>query len=574
MRIIKFIIFTAICFILFASAGAYYIFRDFNLSDALNGTPLDSSTKLIERNSLIDQDTLLREQDLRTFDLFSSRNGSYDSWIKELIEEGTAVRQNKSEILVKNEIRLVPLNNNDCQLVNCYQQRIEFNQIPSSVWKALIYIEDKRFLGHSGFDFYSIARALVKDLLSLSLKEGASTLTQQLVRSLFLTNEKSIERKVKEIIISYFLESKFDKDQIIQMYFNEVYWGVVQNVRLKGLLAASLFYFNKRPYELSGYESLILVSMLKGPSYYSPTKHLKRLRERTDHLTSKLENEGLLFFAKEDKWNDRDWTNWANHLSVENSSVHYQAMVHFLASRKHNVNSLFEDFESYVFVLSAKELERKLKIQLEENTMSFKAVLLRIDKELNEQEQEGFWYYSKEERSLVNAIKQEKHQIGSTIKPFIYSLLLESGLNWDEEISSEKITLKLKSGEWIPKEANDREESTNISLREALQKSKNIPLVRAVERVGFGHIERGLERYVKDLKVPLREFPSQILGSMELSLYDLAHSYEKLIKEECQKDSENTESVLEILVDPKKTTVRSAVSEKMSSRSFWKNRNY
>ena len=143
----------------------------------------------------------------------------------------------KSNInFVQKNIQLNYLLENNCVDINCYQSKMLFNRIPSTLWKGLMGIEDYRFLNHFGVDLFSIFRAIIVNLKSMKLKQGGSTITQQLVKNLYLSNEKTFLRKIKEAIISIYLEVNYSKENIIEAYFNEVYWGTFAGIKLKGLM--------------------------------------------------------------------------------------------------------------------------------------------------------------------------------------------------------------------------------------------------------------------------------------------------------------------------------------------------
>lgn len=143
--------------------------------------------------------------------------------------------------------------------------RIEYKkQLPNSLKQNLVVIEDKRFFNHKGVDYKSIARALYVNLKSLSIKQGGSTITQQLARNLLKDNRKSISRKIQEIQLALNLEKNYTKDEILELYFNYVYWGK----NLYGIRAASITYFDKEPFQLSNHERTQLITLLRGPNLY------------------------------------------------------------------------------------------------------------------------------------------------------------------------------------------------------------------------------------------------------------------------------------------------------------------
>ena len=147
----------------------------------------------------------------------------------------------------------------------------EFKDIPPRVIEALIAIEDTQFFEHNGINTEAISRAIIKDIKAMKLVEGASTITQQLVKTMVLTRDKKIIRKIKEILLSLRLESLLTKEQILERYLNHVYFGH----GYYGIKTASLGYFHKHLNELTLKEIAILVGLPRAPSFYDPTRNLK-----------------------------------------------------------------------------------------------------------------------------------------------------------------------------------------------------------------------------------------------------------------------------------------------------------
>jgi len=182
----------------------------------------------------------------------------------------------------------------DCLDLNCLQFKLNFADIPSVIWRSLIGIEDARFLEHEGVDWKALARALWVDIRLGKMAQGGSTITQQLAKNLFLSQEKSFKRKLKEMIYSFLIELKYSKQEILSAYLNEVFWGSLNGIRIKGVAAASIFYFGKHVQYLSEYEAAVLISILKGPYYLSPLNHLDRLKNRVSEVFKKLQNDSLM----------------------------------------------------------------------------------------------------------------------------------------------------------------------------------------------------------------------------------------------------------------------------------------
>jgi len=471
------------------------------------------------------------------------------------------IKANKVEklgkyIIPKENLVLSPLEQNHCELIYCLQHRLLFHEIPSLLWRGLIGIEDYRFLEHKGIDPKSLMRAIWHDIKVLRLEQGGSTLTQQLVKNLFYTSEKKFSRKLKEMVVSAYLEFKLDKEQILQMYFNEVMWGSIQGVKLKGVSAAALGYFNKKPTELTPYEVSILISLLKGPYFYSPVSHLDRLKERVEVVYSKL-RELKLFPEEAEIWNEAKWTKWGEAVSMRDKEVLIRSL-YYLSRTKHE-----KTFKHFVLVKEVEQLKSKLRKDYPEKDLAIKSLLFKVDENVVARE---FEYYTKYERSWDEALNKERHQVGSTLKPILYWILVKNGLSLKNKVETGPLTLKLKSGAWSPREAH-KEERTHITYEEALIHSSNRPVVRAVQDFGWEAMQKELRPIIPQLLIPLEQYPAQLLGSIEMSLDELGNLYAAFLKSACYEGVGS--SVVDVLSDPTVTTIRYRVGENLGQMKFF-----
>ncbi|MFC0473673.1 transglycosylase domain-containing protein [Halalkalibacter kiskunsagensis] len=170
------------------------------------------------------------------------------------------------------------------------REPVSIREIPEYVQQAFISVEDARFHEHLGFDFRSIGRALYRDILAGAKVEGGSTITQQLAKNVFLTNEKTILRKTNEVLIAMNLERKYSKNEILEMYLNRIYFGH----GAYGIQAASNLYFNKDVQDLSIEEGALLAGLPKAPNSYSPITYPERSKQRRDLVLTLMERQGQL----------------------------------------------------------------------------------------------------------------------------------------------------------------------------------------------------------------------------------------------------------------------------------------
>lgn len=162
------------------------------------------------------------------------------------------------------------------------------SKIPKTYLNAIIAVEDHRFEKHSGIDLIGITRAIWQNINSLSLKEGGSTITQQLAKNMYFSNEKSVLRKIAEIFMAFKLENTYTKDEILELYANCIYFGDGYYC----IKDASNGYFNKEPWQLNDDECTLLAGIPNAPSIYAPTKNPKLAKQRQEHVIKQMKKYG------------------------------------------------------------------------------------------------------------------------------------------------------------------------------------------------------------------------------------------------------------------------------------------
>lgn len=335
----------------------------------------------------------------------------------------------------------------------------EFNEIPKTTLGAFISIEDRRFYEHNGVDYKSLTRAFFNNIKSFSFKEGASTITQQLVKNTHLSSDKTIARKLKEIRLAKKLEKKYSKDQILEKYLNTIYFGD----GCYGIKQASKHYFSKIPEELTINESAILASIIKAPSIYSPTKNLTKNLERKNVVLTKMHEEG--FISKEQL----------------DENLIKNVELNLCANNKYNYNSLIKE-----------EVEKII----ESNPYANKTlnVYTYCDAKLQEELDKLLNYDNiNAEKSIVlldnlnniiaysSTTNNPKRQVGSTIKPLaVYAPALEMGTHYLCSMIEDK---KINVNGYSPSNFNDKYYGY-VSFKESLAKSLNSTAVQILNTVG------------------------------------------------------------------------------------------
>lgn len=519
----------------------------------------------------LEEGSVVKKEELRAFYLFSAEKGSLEDFFAQKNQNNTLyeLKEVPGLLQVNQNLQIKNLLSNDCAEIYCYQHYISFDYIPSIFWKGLIGVEDQRYLDHFGVDVKSIFRAFVTNIRKGRFEQGGSTISQQLVKNLFYTNEKTLSRKFKEMVTSIYIETKLPKEKILEAYLNEVYWGALQGIKIKGIVAASIFYFGKKPADITPYEGAILISLLKGPSYFSPLKKLERLKDRSLVVYNKLIEENLTPNDPKLIWDQKTWDSWILKLKQQEKNEYYQSIWRTLNDNDPSITN----YEKFVLVQKVADVRSKINEKF--NTNKGKNSVDDISVKVMIGSVSGgnpYGYYSRIERNKEKALFSERHQVGSTIKPIIYSIYEDFGRKLTDLISTKEIKLQLLSGPWSPKEAHEIKEP-EITLIEALLKSYNRPVVRIADEIGFEKVEEKIKPYFKELKTPLKQFPSELLGSMELSVNGLREVYAQFIKEECKKiksgEREQSQSVLFALSDPNLTTVEHSVDAVMQKLRFF-----
>ena len=410
-------------------------------------------------------------------------------------------------------------------LAEFYLERRNFiphYNIPDTIKKAFIAIEDQRFYSHPGVDFIGILRALYRDLMAQSIVEGGSTITQQLTKMLFLKPEKSFARKIKEAVISVQIEKRYTKDEILGMYLNKAYFGA----RAYGIEAAAQTYFGKPAAELTVGETAMLAGLQKAPTMYSPFKNADRTWLRRQTVLRKMLANG--FITKE----DYEKAN-AEPLPAAPHNRKYEAP-YFVEFLRQQVESQYGDkiytsgFKVYSTIdytmqkiaesavqNGIKTIEKRVKpgvqaalIAMDPRTGHIKALVGGTD----------FW------ETQFNRATQALRQPGSAFKPFIYAAALESGLTPDDEVLDEPISFPgAKAGSaWSPRNYDGKYHG-HVSLKKALALSLNTAAVRLAHDVGIKEIIEFTRKC--GIKSTLQPYLPLALGASDVTLLELTTAY-------------------------------------------------
>ncbi len=403
-------------------------------------------------------------------------------------------------------------NNMIGSLGDVYAGNINFKDVSRHLLNAVIVVEDKRFYNHYGIDIRGFFRALFFNLKERRYAQGASTITQQLSKLIFLESDKTLSRKLRELMISFYLESNFTKQEILTMYLNRVYLGS----GLYGVKSASKRYFLKHPKKLSIAEASILAGLLKSPSKLSPLVN-KQASIKRAKLVIKLLDKEKLITNKEKNIALTDLSIIENNISIGkviNSRyfidwIYSQTPDETLRSKKDLIikSTLDTNIQRIVNTSVKQEFKNiKKNLQVAIIVMDYNGEVKAIKGGKN-------WNESK-----FNRATQSKRQLGSVFKTYVYLTALNMGFSLTDKV----VDTPLKRNGWKPKNFGNKYDG-EISLLEAFAKSSNVVAVKISESIGREHIIRQIKKLGIISKIP--DEPSMPLGVASLSLLEVVGSF-------------------------------------------------
>ncbi|WP_151899513.1 penicillin-binding protein 1A [Sulfurimonas hydrogeniphila] len=421
-----------------------------------------------------------------------------------------------------------------------------FNEISPRVIEALVAIEDTTFFEHSGVNFDAIFRAVIKDIKAGKMVEGASTITQQLVKNKLLTREKKLSRKIKELIYSFKLENALTKEQILERYLNEIYFGH----GYYGIKTAADGYFHKKLSDLTLKEIAILVGLPKAPSTYAPTKNYDISMGRANRVITRMYTLGWIDDATYKKalaenpvvYNDTLTQNRApfvvdevarrfRNMGIDDlktggyeiyTTIDLKLQDIGRKSLQYAYDKALERIEKYKEKEAQETEDETFKVQ-DVNVSQLNGALVSLDSKTGDiLALLGSVDYKK---SSYNRATQGRRQPGSAFKPFIYQVAIDLGYSGATKLVDIAQTYAYeKNGEemkWQPKNYEKNYKGL-ITLREALIHSRNLATINLVNDIGLSQLLRELKKFhIKNLPNDL----SIALGTMSMSPLELAQYY-------------------------------------------------
>ncbi|QCZ94835.1 penicillin-binding protein 1B [Salinimonas iocasae] len=410
---------------------------------------------------------------------------------------------------------------------------VTLDSVPEMLPKTLTLVEDRDFYDHHGVAPLSILRALIANLKAGRTVQGGSTLTQQLVKNLYLTREKSLIRKAKEAMMAVIIDARYSKTEILQAYMNEVFLAQDGDMAIHGFGLASYYFFDRPATELNVPEIATLVAMIKGPSYYNPRRYPERVTERrnlilrllfeANEITAKnyeqylnaplgLASGASLASGKHPAYMQRVRAELKDILadpSLRDSGVKVFTTLDIYAQRRAE--------KALTSTLSSLQKNRKAKLEGAMVVSDIKTGGVRAIVGSKDAGYSGF-----------NRALDAKRQIGSLVKPAVYLTALEDPTEYNlaTPLDDKPITLKSTDGElWSPRNY-DKEFRDSVPLITGLVESLNVPTVNLGMKLGLDKVANTVKRLGVETRV--KEVPAMTLGALSMTPMQTNQMYQTI----------------------------------------------
>lgn len=413
------------------------------------------------------------------------------------------------------------------------RELVPMDQVPVVLRQAIIAAEDANFYHHEGLDFFGILRALVKNIRAGEIVQGGSTITQQVVKSLLLTPERSLKRKIREAILAYRLERSLSKDEILYLYLNQIYFGH----GAYGVQTASKNYFGHGVEEVDLAEAALLAGLPQAPSRYSPAKHPERARQRQIYVLDQMLNEGMI---KEDE-REEALEKQIDILPLQD--INLQTAPYFVDYVREYLLRNYGKDATFCGGLQVKTTLRREAQKTAQEAVRFGVEQYRkrhpeeetgespsplqgalISMDLPEGTIRAMVGGVDYRISQFNRAIHAKRQPGSAIKPFIYAAALDKGYTPASIVVDSPVVFHdpVLEEKWKPKNYSRRFVGPT-TLRDALTHSRNVVTIKVLRNIGITYAIR----YVKQLGIqsPLSPDLSLALGSSETTLLEMVSAY-------------------------------------------------
>ncbi len=443
------------------------------------------------------------------------------------------------------------------------------------VMKALVAVEDSRFYEHTGVDYWGVARAAYHDIKAGYAQQGASTLTMQLARNLFLNQEKKLGRKIREVLIAFEIEKTFAKDDIIELYLNQIFFGSGAH----GIGQAAEIYFHKPAKDLTLAESALIAGLPQAPSDLSPLVNRDAALVRQEIVLSRMVAVGdITEEQKQEALEESKSFVFKENNQTKTELLKYPYFTTYVLSdlfRRYDDSALYHGGLNVFTTLDTTMQERALSVVRDVMAANAKRVNADTAALVCIENKTGYvramvgglgW----NQNNQFNRAWQALRQPGSSFKPFVYSAYLEDGYSPNSVVDDSKVVYNLAGGEvWEPKNA-DHSYMGPIPIKTALQYSRNIIAVKLIEAVRPDRVIK--LAYEAGITQKLPPLLSLALGTIEVSPLEMASAYTifpnkgvKLVTTPVKKVEDSSGTVVEEwFINRKKEVITEATARNMT----------
>ena len=379
--------------------------------------------------------------------------------------------------------QIYDINGNEIANVHATENRmpVKISQVPKDLQNAFVAVEDNRFYEHMGVDPRGIMRALWSNLRGQSISEGGSTITQQLAKNAYLTQERTLKRKVQEVFLALQLERQYTKQEILELYLNQIYFGQ----GAYGVQAAAKTYFGKNVEDLDLNECAMLAGIPKSPNYYSPTSNLQAAEERKSVVLDQMEKYGYINASQASKTKKEEMKLVKATKNTDTNEASY--FIDYVTQKlidKYGADAVYKDgLKIYTTIdmdmqRAAEEAMKNLPLYNKDGNgiEQPQGALVAIDP------------HNGHVKAMVggrgtdqfNRATMAERQPGSAFKPFVFAAALENNFTPNTVINDSPV----KVGDWEPQNY-DRTFNGKVSLREVARNSLNVPTVKIAQKLGI-----------------------------------------------------------------------------------------
>ncbi len=421
---------------------------------------------------------------------------------------------------------------------------VPLDKIPTSVRRSFLAVEDRHFYEHSGIDLRRLIFVAARNLFNLRGARGTSTITQQLSRDLFLTKEQTFARKIKEVLLSFKIERTYSKDEILEMYLNQIYFGE----GTYGIEAASRKYFGKPVQEVGLNQIALLAGLPKNPGGYNPFTNRERSMHRMQVVLGEMEEFGVITKTERDSLRAGSLDIVKKVAENQDFAGYFCEHIRQILEAKYGSRSIYREGYTVYTTLDAglqRAAERSLEAQMLqlESEKRFSQTRAQYERATAGGEKVRAEYLQGAlvaidprsghilaliggrnfRETQYNRALQAPRQPGSAFKPFLYIAALESGYSPSDILIDTPFVVELPNGDvWKPRNY-DRKFHGAVSLREALARSLNIPSIKLIQAIGPPTVINVAKRM--GIKSRLQNVLSLALGTNEINLLELTNAF-------------------------------------------------